>query len=415
MPIQRCKSNGRLGWKWGKSGRCYVGSGGRAKARRQERAIRASGWVGNVRRPVRTTVVPTNPLKADPTRTTTLRRRFEIDLRRRFSRLRKLLTALIVEEDALGIKPRTKNPFIGNVENQRWRFHATQQKVDEFRNWLQTQTNLNILAEGIQEEQKYWQAYIREGYEKGAGRAFDDTNRARRAMAGGSEQLAFFQGTREEFLRAAFAHPVSVDKVKVLAGRVFTELKGVSESMAQRMTRELTDGLSQGKNPRVIARDLNKALDIGKNRSRVIARTEIIRAHGEGQLDVLERLGVEEVGVAVEWSTAGDGRVCQLCAPLEGIVMKLKEARGTIPRHPQCRCSYIPANVGEKQKGQTRGKQALDKARNDSIRAEIPERSKRTLAQQKALSKWPGADVKFGKVRPKSVLGQPTRTTERFE
>lgn len=46
MPVQRCQKNGRRGYKWGKSGTCYVGRGAKDKAERQGRAIRASGYRG---------------------------------------------------------------------------------------------------------------------------------------------------------------------------------------------------------------------------------------------------------------------------------------------------------------------------------------------------------------------------------
>ena len=42
MPIQKCTKNGKSGYKWGKSGKCYTGPGGRAKALKQMGAIKAS-------------------------------------------------------------------------------------------------------------------------------------------------------------------------------------------------------------------------------------------------------------------------------------------------------------------------------------------------------------------------------------
>src|SRR5690606_33704519 len=85
---------------------------------------------------------------------------------------------------------------------------------------------------------------------------------------------------------------------------------------------------------REIARELNRQIDVGAKRAATIARTEIVRAHNEGALDALEELGVDEIGVMVEWSTAGDNRVCPLCRPLEGVILKTKEAHGMFPRHP---------------------------------------------------------------------------------
>jgi len=42
MPARPCKKNGKSGYKWGSKGKCYTGKGGKAKANRQGRAIKAS-------------------------------------------------------------------------------------------------------------------------------------------------------------------------------------------------------------------------------------------------------------------------------------------------------------------------------------------------------------------------------------
>jgi hypothetical protein len=42
MPCKPCKRKGKSGWKWGDSGYCYTGSGAKAKALKQGRAIKAS-------------------------------------------------------------------------------------------------------------------------------------------------------------------------------------------------------------------------------------------------------------------------------------------------------------------------------------------------------------------------------------
>ena len=43
MPVRRTKSGG---YKWGKSGKTYYGKGAKRKAKKQGRAIHASGWRG---------------------------------------------------------------------------------------------------------------------------------------------------------------------------------------------------------------------------------------------------------------------------------------------------------------------------------------------------------------------------------
>ena len=41
MPVMRCTKEGKSGWKWGKSGHCYIGLGAKAKAAKQGRAIKS--------------------------------------------------------------------------------------------------------------------------------------------------------------------------------------------------------------------------------------------------------------------------------------------------------------------------------------------------------------------------------------
>lgn len=42
MLFKKCSSNGKNGTKYGDSGKCYVGSGAKAKATKQMKAIKAS-------------------------------------------------------------------------------------------------------------------------------------------------------------------------------------------------------------------------------------------------------------------------------------------------------------------------------------------------------------------------------------
>ena len=291
----------------------------------------------------RTQVVPGNPLKADPTRTATLRRVYEQDVSKRYNALKYKIVKLLLSEDAFGFKSHQQwsRLFMFNAAptvNRRWAFHTDSQKVEEFGNWLEQEYTDPKLGVGPQAHDAYYKKYTQAGYDKGQGRAFDDTRKpyAQGYAQAGQSVSDFYAGTRYEFLQSSFGRAVSIDKVKLLAQRTYTDIKGVNEVMATRLQRSLTDGLTQGKNPIAIARDMRKVVDISKRQAKMVARTEVIRAHAEGQLDAMERLGVDEVGVMVEWSTAGDDRVCPLCSALDGVVLKIKEARGIIPRHPNC-------------------------------------------------------------------------------
>jgi SPP1 gp7 family putative phage head morphogenesis protein len=109
----------------------------------------------------------------------------------------------------------------------------------------------------------------------------------------------------------------------------------------------LADGLAQGDHPKKIARALTATVEgISRKRAIVLARTEVIHAHAEGQLDGFEELGIDELGMLAEWSIADDG-ACPLCRPRAGQVYTVAEARGLIPLHPGCRCAWVPSVAGK--------------------------------------------------------------------
>ena len=249
------------------------------------------------------------------------------------------------------------------LSNTRWKFSSDPQKLKQFQAWLKQQFGKDLTSPEVEE---LWRRFIESGFRKGAGRAFDDTRAAVRVAATEPQQLDFYQGTKQEFLRSAFGRPVAVEKVQLLAARSFDEMQNVTADLSQRMSRTLADGLVQGKSPRQIADDLEDDIGFSRQRAELIARTEIIRAHAEGQLEALEQMGVEEVGAAVEFSSAGDDTVCPECEALEGVVLKVEEARGIIPVHPNCRCAWIPANVGEDTEGQKRSKSSIDAALHEA-------------------------------------------------
>lgn len=259
-----------------------------------------------------------------------LRRQFMAEMNRRFRKLRGDIRRLIVEEDAFGLRPRP-NPF---AFNQRWAFQTDDVKLDSFKVWFQTRIDADILETvpgAVAAPTEPWTAtYVTSAYRKGVVRAYTDTHAE--SLAG---SLDFYAGSKAQFLTEAFTSPTAVSKLRLLNTRAFDQLKGVTEAMGQEMSRILSDGLVAGHHPTKIARELNKSITtITRKRALTIARTETIHAHAEGQLDAFERLGMEDVVVFSEFSTAGDDLVCPLCLPLEGTIYKIKEARGLITRHP---------------------------------------------------------------------------------
>lgn len=283
-------------------------------------------------------------LRMDPTRTALLRRQFIAELNRRFKWLYKQIRELLITDDAFGLKEIQKLKLL-QVQKRQYQFLTNPQKLATFQKWLDGMVKAGIFTtDGI--TGKPWTGkYIESAYRKGLIRAYTDTN---------AEVLArspeWYAGSKAQFLQTAFAQPEVLSKIELLSMRAFEQLKGITAAVAQQLNRHLAMGLSNGWGPAKIAREMGKSIGtLSRTRLRTIARTEVINAHAEGQLDSFELLGVEEVGVMAEWSTAGDERVCAECADMEGETFTIKQARGWIPLHPNCRCAWIPSPMTAKQ------------------------------------------------------------------
>ena len=85
-----------------------------------------------------------------------------------------------------------------------------------------------------------------------------------------------------------------------------------------------------------VAQKINKVIN-DEPRANLIARTEIIRLANEGNLARMAEKGQEKV---IYISAPEDGRLCPKCKALDGKIFNLKDARGIIPSHCRCRCTF---------------------------------------------------------------------------
>lgn len=324
-----------------------------------------------------------NQLKYDPTRTGLIRRKFMVEMRGRFSRLNRANKELLVKDDALGLIY-DDLVFQQQVAHQAWRFATDAGKIQAYRRWLKHQVDAGILEVDV--KGKPWTAtYVESAYMKGVMNAYTQVHAAQLL-----EVIPFFQTTREAFLRTSFGHPEALSKIELVSTRAFNELRGVTDVMSQQLSRNLAEGLASGKSPFWIANRMTQTIKgITKERAMKIARTEVIYAHAEGQLDSLERLGISRVTPVVEWATAGDSRVCELCEALEGVVLTIAQARGLIPRHPDCRCAWLPASSKRKEPGQIWRRRGVKEAMKESVSRERPNQR---LKEARKRSVWLGKE-----------------------
>jgi HK97 family phage portal protein len=108
----------------------------------------------------------------------------------------------------------------------------------------------------------------------------------------------------------------------------------------------LEQAISEGWSTSHIQRDIETlyggyAEDMNPVRSLRIARTEVSRIINDSELMCYKRLGYAEK----TWATALDENVCDVCAGLDGKVVRINEnfpgGFQAPPAHPNCRCNFL--------------------------------------------------------------------------
>lgn len=111
----------------------------------------------------------------------------------------------------------------------------------------------------------------------------------------------------------------------------------------ERLGRNLRIGLTQsmvlGESIPQITDRINKGIDTARYNAERVARTETKRVTYCAHDDVYKDTGVEEL--RYRCANGGDSRTCQYCRADNGKTFKRGE-EPTLPRHPNCRCVYIP-------------------------------------------------------------------------
>ena len=125
----------------------------------------------------------------------------------------------------------------------------------------------------------------------------------------------------------------------------------VSRELADGIIQKIQLGIVSGKDVTGIVRDIGSVITdkeafkkagktvfkTAQTRMTLIARTEIIRAHNQGQIEFYDTVGVKKF----IWQTAEDERTCPICQPLDGKIFVVGKDPGPT-QHPDCRCWTVP-------------------------------------------------------------------------
>lgn len=153
-----------------------------------------------------------------------------------------------------------------------------------------------------------------------------------------SETIAFIRkdlfndlrGHTEEDFKLGLLTPTQIEKLKEILIKNF-ENNGTILQIAN-------DLKEANISPRYIMDGDEKRLLISSEARRlIIARTESTRVAAEGVLNNYESKDVNKVRFLASLSN----RTCPICEGLNGQIFNLNEARGVIPVHTSCRCTWI--------------------------------------------------------------------------
>jgi SPP1 gp7 family putative phage head morphogenesis protein len=275
--------------------------------------------------------------RRDPTQTTLLRRRFEMEIKRKIRTLKKAIRAYVLANLQPDVKANAE-PF---------EFGRSANKVGAFMQWLEAQNRKGLLqtvsgtSKTTSARGAWSNLYIRSAYQTGIQRS------ANNLKVGGVR-------VNPPFVDGAFNRPIHADAVGLIYTRTYNDLEGITGSMAGQMSSILASGIANGEGALAIAKGLEQIADMTSIRAQRIARTEVIRAFSDSTLNTYKEAGIDDVNVLAEFSTAGDGQVCPECQALEGKVFSVSEASGVIPVHPNCRCAWLPV-VHDDAKGSVLG------------------------------------------------------------
>jgi SPP1 gp7 family putative phage head morphogenesis protein len=112
---------------------------------------------------------------------------------------------------------------------------------------------------------------------------------------------------------------------------------GFGDEAANKAAKALITGITLGDNPRTIAPLVEDALDISRSRALTIARTEMLRAYRQANLETFK--ANSDVVQQARWTCDLSPRTCAACLAMDGTLHDLDEDIGF---HPNCRCVLTP-------------------------------------------------------------------------
>jgi hypothetical protein len=163
--------------------------------------------------------------------------------------------------------------FVEITTNARYEFRTLPNVLSQILE-LTGQLVDSLFTEGGQRNLWFSVGYVVPAYEKG-------TTQTWRNLGVQSTQYAATRPTVQSLL---LSEPYQ-NRIGLIRAREFENMKGLSATVKQNMSQQLTAGLAQGIGPREIAKNLTAQAGIEEGRANRIARTEVNQALRTARLD----------------------------------------------------------------------------------------------------------------------------------
>lgn len=128
-------------------------------------------------------------------------------------------------------------------------------------------------------------------------------------------------------VNASFQNATYSERIWGYQGMLKAEIQGL-----------LVSGLIGGKNPKVLARHLEKRFGVSRSNAERLMITELARVQTEAQKQSFSRNGFEEY----EYVACSKTDICSICQALDGKHFKIEDmmpGTNAPPMHPRCHCS----------------------------------------------------------------------------
>lgn len=274
-----------------------------------------------------------------PVPASTHAKNFEQRLRGVLGRINAAIRRAIIERDLFNLQNNSE-ALVEDVPDSVFQFPTQRQKARGFLAWLRRQLSQEYLTVVGPDRNQF----IRAAYAQGI-------RNVHRQLS--DYEVSFERPETDTLL----SRPMHRRELQELYTRCYGELDSVASDVESEVRDTLLEGFNEGHGASKIARSLNDRVNsVGKHRSTLIARSEVLNAHTQGSLSRIDELN-ESVDNEIaaghgEFNAAvGQERTCDFCRRLSGTPLTTSEmSTGVVqfrgetyrlgpPAHVQGRCA----------------------------------------------------------------------------